>query len=321
LISIPGTHQSMMATPHIASLGESLSLALRQARETKIPQPEKDYCPLVSIRDGNGAIPFLCVPGEGGTVISFLDLAESLKKIGPIEGLQPRGLDGVLVPHTTVRAAARAYLQCLEQKYPNGPVHLVGHSFGGWVAFEMAQILCGAGRAVASLTILDSDPPGGDEEVGREYWRTEAMMELVELYEQIAQDSLEISAEQLGALDPEGQLDLLYERLVSEGVMPGGMQGSFLVGTVRTFEAALRTSYRPEKKVYRYPVWLALAQDPKKDRQTNDKNFESRSAGWRRCAPELKVCRSPGSKMTMLVQPNVTILTDWMLSLLATAEH
>jgi thioesterase domain-containing protein len=35
LISVPGNHQSMMEPPHIASLGEALSRALRQARETR----------------------------------------------------------------------------------------------------------------------------------------------------------------------------------------------------------------------------------------------------------------------------------------------
>ena len=43
---------------------------------------------------------------------------------------------------------------------------------------------------MASLTILDSDAPDGDGRLGREYSRTEAMMELVELYEQSAHRSL-----------------------------------------------------------------------------------------------------------------------------------
>jgi amino acid adenylation domain-containing protein len=37
LISVPGTHRSMMRPPHIALLGETLSRALRQAREIKVP--------------------------------------------------------------------------------------------------------------------------------------------------------------------------------------------------------------------------------------------------------------------------------------------
>jgi syringomycin synthetase protein SyrE len=319
VIRVPGGHRSMMEPPHIASLGEALSQALRQAREIKAPQPEKEYRPLLSIRDGSGVVPVLCVPGAGSTIVGFLDLAEGLEKIGPIEGLQPRGLDRALVPHATVQAAARAYVQCVEQKYPEGAVHLLGHSFGGWIAFEMAQLLGAAGRSVASLTILDSDPPEGDGADGREYWRTEALMKLVELYEQIAEHSLEIGAEQLEALDQCGQLELLAERLVWAELRPRGMQAADLIGTVRTFEATLRTRYRPEK-VYRYPVWLVLANDPKKDQQVNEEDFARVAAGWRRWAPDLKVWRSPGSHMTMLSKPHVRALADWLSSMLSTID-
>jgi thioesterase domain-containing protein/aryl carrier-like protein len=319
LMPVPGTHQSIMAPPHIASLGEALSLALRQARETKATHSRKEHWPLLSIIDGSGGVPVLCVPGAGSTVIGFLDLAESLKNMGPAEGLQPRGLDGALVPHTTVQAAARAYLQCIEQKYLEGPAHLLGHSFGGWIAFEMAQLLCAAGREVASLTILDSDPPESDEAIVKEYSRTEALMELIDCYEEIAQRSLNIRVDQIDALDPVGQLKLLSERLVRAELMPRGTRADDLKGTVRAFEAALRTRYRPEK-VYRSPVFLALANDPKKDQQANEEYFDSRTAGWRRWAPDLKVWRSPGAHMSMLGKPHVAALADWLSSMLSMAK-
>jgi hypothetical protein len=145
------------------------------------------------------------------------------------------------------------------------------------------------------------------------------LMELVDLYEQIAQRSLEISADQIGALDPDGQLKLLAERLAQVGLTPGRTRAADLIGTARTFEAALRTGYRPEN-VYPYPVWLALANDPKKDQRANEENFESRAAGWRRWAPELIVWRSRGSHMTMLGKPDVVALADWLITMLSTTE-
>ncbi|HKX33001.1 MAG TPA: alpha/beta fold hydrolase, partial [Blastocatellia bacterium] len=272
--------------------------------------------PMVSIKDGpSGTVPLLCVPGAGATAISFLDLAGGLEQLGPIEGLQPRGLDGALVPHSTVPAAARAYLRCIEQKYPTGPVHLLGHSFGGWVVFELAQMLRAAGRPVASLTILDSEAPGSNGLLGREYSRTEAMMELVDLYEQAAQCSLEIAPNQMDALGPLDQLELLSERLRRAGLLPRRSRSSDLIGMVRTFEVALRIGYRPAES-YPDPVGLALAPDPKKDQQANELEFESRIAGWRRWAPNLTVWRSPGNHMTQLRQPHVTALTGWLLSML-----
>jgi arthrofactin-type cyclic lipopeptide synthetase C len=174
------------------------------------------------------------VPRAGNTAISFVELDNNLGTLAPIETQQPRGLDGTLVPHATVLAAARMYLQYVKQKYPRQSAHLAGHSFGGWIAFEMAQLLRAAGHTVASLTILDCDAPDGDNMLGREYSRTEVVMELVETYEQFAQRPLEI--------------------------------------------------------------------------------------GCRRWAPNLTVWRSPGNHMTLLRQPNVTALSNWLSSIFSPTE-
>jgi len=87
-----------------------------------------------------------------------------------IYGLQPRGLEGELVPQSTVLAAAESYLRAINEIYPKGPIHLVGHSFGGWVAFEMAKLLVDAETkcVIASLTILDSEAPDDVDAVVRE---------------------------------------------------------------------------------------------------------------------------------------------------------
>jgi arthrofactin-type cyclic lipopeptide synthetase C len=226
--------------------------------------------------------------------------------------MQPRGLDGAHVPHATVTAAAREYIHHTSQKYPHGPVHLIGHSFGGWVAFEMAQQLRASGRGVSSLTILDSGVPDDD---GREYSRSEAMLELVTLYEQAAQRSLNIHPDQIDALHPAAQLNLLVECLVRVGLMPQGSRSADLMGTVRTFETALRTRYRPQN-IYMDPVRLVLVDDPGKDKEANERSLESIEAGWKRWAPNLTVWRSPGNHMTMLRQPHIAVLSDWLLSTL-----
>ena len=85
---------------------------------------------------------------------------------------------------------------------------------------------------------------------------------------------------------------------------------------VRTFETALRTRYRPQN-VYPDPVRLVLAHDPKKDQLANEKSFEITIAGWRRWAPNLTVWHSPGNHMTLLHQPHVTALSDWLSSILS----
>jgi acyl-CoA synthetase (AMP-forming)/AMP-acid ligase II/thioesterase domain-containing protein/acyl carrier protein len=60
-----------------------------------------------------------------------------------------------------VRKIARNYLDIIQGFYPDGPFHLLGHSFGGIIAYEMAQILVGMGKPPESLTMIDTFLPEG----------------------------------------------------------------------------------------------------------------------------------------------------------------
>ena len=130
---------------------------------------------------------------------SFIDLATALGRSWQVQALQPRGLDGLGVPYSTVPAAARACLNALKRRHPGTPINLLGHSFGGWVALEMALQLHASGCAVNSLTIIDSKVPGGAQP--REYNRAEALMEMVRLFELAAERKLNIALSDLEALE------------------------------------------------------------------------------------------------------------------------
>ena len=60
----------------------------------------------------------------------------------------------------TVPELARLYLTEVRRIQPVGPYHIVGYSFGGRIAFEMAQQLHAAGEVVALLAIIDTLMPG-----------------------------------------------------------------------------------------------------------------------------------------------------------------
>jgi amino acid adenylation domain-containing protein len=59
----------------------------------------------------------------------------------------------------SVAELARDYIQIIRRQQPRGPYRLVGMSFGGIVAYEVAQQLRGAGDAVAFLGLLDATLP------------------------------------------------------------------------------------------------------------------------------------------------------------------
>ncbi|TFY88194.1 non-ribosomal peptide synthetase [Pseudomonas nabeulensis] len=303
---VPGDHQSMMQAPHIQALGRAISEALA----TCSPIAETPHQPLLRIQSGRaGQAPVFCVPGAGDSVTGFVGLGEALGRDWPLFGLQPRGLDGEAVPHSQVEAAARCYLAALEQECPQGPVHLIGHSFGGWVALEMALQLQAMGREVASLTVIDSEAPGG---AGKPYTTTAALLRLVEAMQLAAGKSLGIDRLAFAASNENAQRQALHSGMVGVGLLPARASVDAMAGPARTYAAALRTEYRPARR-FDGVIRLVLAQDPALDAAGNQREQGVMIEGWRRQGSGLEVWYGPGNHFTLLKAPNVQGLAGWWL--------
>ena len=60
----------------------------------------------------------------------------------------------------TVELSARRYVEDLRLIQREGPYQLIGYSFGGLIAYEMAQQLLASGERVSFLGLLDTPAPG-----------------------------------------------------------------------------------------------------------------------------------------------------------------
>ncbi|MEH2381686.1 MAG: amino acid adenylation domain-containing protein [Nostoc sp.] len=140
---------SLFLNPTIESLASSLSL-----KADSLP-----WSPLVPIQTAGVNPPFFCVHPIFGVVFPYYELAHHLGKNQPFYGLQPIGLDGKSSPLTNIEDMAAHYIEALRSVQPKGPYFLGGWSFGGWVAFEMAQQLQKSGEEVALLAVLDTLAP------------------------------------------------------------------------------------------------------------------------------------------------------------------
>jgi len=286
-----------------------VSNAIRQAAETSKQMPESDYSPLIVLQSGlQNLAPLFCLPGAGASVTSFTELVACLDRMRPVYGLQPRGLDEG-VPHSTIHAAAECYVQAINEKYPGGPVHLLGHSFGGWVALQIAQFLLESRRTVASLTILDSEAPDHVDGVIPEYNNTEAITQWIDTFELVLGHPLGIRPTDIDLRPEAEQREILHDCLVAEGLLPAGSDPEILRGPLRTFAASVRTPYRPEKP---YPGLLRLVfvDNPRLDAVANRRNQQKIVDDWKQCAPNLISVHCPGNHLTVLKRPQVNALAN-----------
>jgi pimeloyl-ACP methyl ester carboxylesterase len=124
----------------------------------------RSWSPLVAIQPKGSNPPFFCVHPIFGVVFPYYELAYHLGKNQPFYGLQPRGIDGEQPPITRIEDMAAYYIEALRVVQPKGPYFLGGWSFGGLVAFEMAQQLQKSGHEVGLVAMLDTLAPGSDNQ-------------------------------------------------------------------------------------------------------------------------------------------------------------
>ncbi len=113
---------------------------------------------LVAIQPLGNATPLFAVPGAGGNVLVFAQLARLLGKEQPLYGLQAIGLDGVAKPFDSIERAARLAVEEIRSVQPQGPYFIMGTCTGGVLAYEIATQLRAAGCVVA-LAIVESWHP------------------------------------------------------------------------------------------------------------------------------------------------------------------
>ena len=103
--------------------------------------------------------PLFVVHGVRGNVLSFYGLVTHLGKDQPLYGIQAQALVEGEPALLRLEDMASYYIAEMRKLQPEGPYNLLGYSFGGIVAMEMAQQLRAAGQTVGLLGMLDSKSP------------------------------------------------------------------------------------------------------------------------------------------------------------------
>lgn len=111
---------------------------------------------VVAIRSEGSLPPLFLLHGVGGNIISFFGLAARLGEDQPVYAIQSQALLSGTAALLRIEDMAAFYIRDLRRVQAQGPYRLLGYSFGGTVAVEMAHQLRAAGDEVSLLAMLDS---------------------------------------------------------------------------------------------------------------------------------------------------------------------
>jgi len=240
--------------------GKKLPLALLFKAATVAQQAEllqnedwvADWTSLIEIQPNGSAPPLFCLPGVGGNVLNFHDLSKRLGGDQPCYALQSKGLGMQEEPLTYINEIAKFHLEVIKGMQAEGPYYLCGASFGGMVAYEIAQQLHARGDRVALVAMFDTHSPNyrkrrpgmtRDKTILRRRWRHAAK-----------------HLTNLGGLDLQGQYHYLRLRVPS-------------------YISRLRLWFHNKYQEMRYP----LPEDLKKVRKAN-----KRAARYELLKPEFE---------------------------------
>lgn len=264
---------------------------------------------LVPLQLGGALAPLFLVHAGGGNVLTYHRLSSHLGADQTLWGLQAQGLNDREAPDSYVEDMATQYIEAIESVQRHGPYYIGGHSFGGLVAYEMAQQLLGRGETVAFLLVLDHPGPAARLR-WRDHWRWHrACLAQLDMSDRVkyVQDRL------AWRLRSSRRMPMFLRRLGAGLATPGGIAKS--AWRLRMLEASLGAmdSYviRP------YPGQVTLV----RSHRSTAAIHSDANGGWGNVALRgVDVHEVPGGHMDMFDEPQVSMLGEILRTSLAKAR-
>ena len=189
---------------------------------------------------------------------------------------------------------AADYLEAVRTIQSHGPYLLGGWSMGGLIALEMARQIEAQGEEVRLVALFDTKAPDGEEEVIDD----ESLLPSFALHLGLSPEQIQEAVSQAPGED---YLSFMLDYLKGASIIPHDMSLARLNQQFRVFKANIHASrsYRPKD----LPAGIVLF-----------RAAERSLLGW---SQELEVFETPGSHMTMMQEPNVSVLAERLATYLS----
>ena len=287
---------TLIAAPTIEQLANTIDAEELSAIESVIP-----------LQSSGDKPPLFCIYG----ILLYQDLARNLSSDQPVYGvyvqeevelLQGGRLEAQQSVLTSVPDLAALYLREIRKFRPTGPYFLAGESFGGLVAFEMAQQLHLQGEKVGLVVLFDTDAPGSLQQLP---WTERAALHIRHFFQKGPRYALE----KLG-----GRLESSKEKLVSSiskiygGKSPDRSLPDYLQeAAIRDIRQQVRdqaiSNYVPQPYTGKMMLFRAM------DRSGFEAYDADTQWGWKPVAAGgLEVHHVPGDHIGIIKEPHVQIV-------------
>ena len=269
---------------------------------------------LVSIQAKGAQPPLFCAPGTGGSVIYLRALANELA-VGdrPLIGLQAIVSPETQKPFTSIQDIARLNIEAMQTMQPTGPYYLCGHSFGSWVALEMAFQLQQAGHELGHLFIIDTGVPSEKDLSRIQNWDDAEWLSIIaDTVGQTYNKPLGLIAEELKKLTWDEQIEQLFNRMKDNGLIDEQDGFRDVQSLVEMYKSQAQILYTPKNLKVKH-LSLIRAQDMHESflEGMPDDMKSDPLLGWAQFSVETPTLKYvSGNHLTMMQLPHVKLLAS-----------
>jgi len=118
-----------------------------------------DFEPVLTLRKKGNRPPLFCLYGFTGDVECYFDLVEAMGADQPIHGIRSPALQDLSRLPETIEAAAAEVVRVIRKGQSHGAPALVGYSWAGLLAFEVARQLAAADGTSCFIAVIGTTAP------------------------------------------------------------------------------------------------------------------------------------------------------------------